>query len=242
MKTNIVAGEASSSLASQPRLLHRHEKQSMDAQNSQMCWVGTVGLQQHLWFQPHCGAEQEPWCTLAENQHGGELWVFFSFYKTFPWNFKHVYWLTFLVIFRNLLLHLFGEVGHVCMSYRSHMEVRGQSAVGSFPLCGSQGLCSGHLAWQEASWPAEPSHLPNWYDLIVRTCLNELGLCLHILTHQCVHMCMNTLAQVDTRAGIPYIQTHEKRKQNVSKTGKNTRKLENVILETWLLKIITTLL
>lgn len=192
----------------------------MDAQNSQKYWVGTVGLQQHLWFQPHRGAKQEPWCTLAENQHGGELWVFLSFYKTFPWNFKHVYWFTFLVIFRNLLLHLFVEVGHVCMSYRSHVAIRGQSAVGSFPLCGSHGLCSGHLAWQEASWPAEPSHLPNWYDLIVRTCLKELGLCLHILTRQCVHMCMNTLAQVDTHAGIPYIQTHEKRKENVSKTGK----------------------
>lgn len=100
----------------------------------------------------------------------------------------------------------------MCVWATGHMEVRGQSAVGSFPLCGSQGLCSGHLAWQEASWPAEPSHLPNWYDLIVRTCLKELGLCLHILTRQCVHMCMNTLAQVDTRAGMPYIQIHEKKK------------------------------
>lgn len=91
MKTSIVTGEASSSLASQGERLSPHVCCTGVRNRVWMSrthrsagwarWVGTVGLQQLLWCQPHRGAKQELWRTLAENQHGVRSGFSFPFIR-----------------------------------------------------------------------------------------------------------------------------------------------------------------
>lgn len=250
MKTSIVTGEASSSLASQGKWLSPHvcctgvrNRVWMPRTHRSAGWArwaGMVGLQQRLWCQPHRGAKQEPWCTLAENQHGVSSGFSFSFIRL-SLEFLNMIIGSLFLLFLEICYYIYlgagscvyelqvtrGSQRTTCSWFFATVWVPG-TMLRSSGLTGSTLTCWASLPAQ-LIW-SDCENLPQRMRWSIRL----------VLTHSHASAC--TLAQAHTRAGIPHVHTHEKRKQNVSKTGKNTRKPENVILETWLLKIITTTL
>lgn len=125
-----------------------------------------------------------------------------------------VYWFTFLVTFTNLLLHLFGARGEgIC--HRSHVEVKGRAADGSFlSLCESRGLSSGR---QQAPGldliPSDCKNLPQ--RIRWKNCVSLVLLCMHSYAYTHLHRHIHMYAN--------HIHIREKGK-SVSKTDRQVGK------------------